>query len=301
VLLDRLNPVHWSWLVYVEMFVAGVAAGAYLVGVLLEWQGRGRASTARAAHLVAFPLIAVATVLLILDLDRPERFWHMVLMSKWGLPILKTWSPISYGSWLAMAFTAVALVSFVDALIGGGLFSLGGWRRGRTLHGGPLGFAWSLLGAALAVAVGAYSGVLLSATNIQGWGQTALIPAVYVATAMVTGVAAVVLVQAVRGHLDADVAALWRTNAWLLALWLAVAAAFLLALTDGSARFFLFGRPLAAIVLALGLGGIVPLVLGVARPERRAGVLSVSAALVLVGGFLLRYAIVAGPQEYLSR
>jgi formate-dependent nitrite reductase membrane component NrfD len=300
VLLDRLNAVHWSWLVYLEMFVAGIGAGAYLVAVLLEWQGRGRSSTARAAHLIAFPLIAVATVLLILDLDRPERFWHMVLMSKWALPILKTWSPISYGSWLVMAFTAVAFVSFVDALIAGALFSLGGWRRGRTLHGGPLGAAWSLLGAALAFAVGTYSGVLLSATNVQGWGQTVLIPAAYVATAVVTGVAAVVLVQAIRGHLDADVVALWRTNAWLLALWLVVAVAFLLALTDGSARFFLFGPPLAAIVVALALGGVVPLVLSFGRSEHRSGLLSVSALLVLLGGFLLRYAIIAGPQAYLG-
>jgi formate-dependent nitrite reductase membrane component NrfD len=300
VLLDRLNAVHWGWAVYLEMFVAGVGAGAYLVAGLLEWQGRGRSSTARIAHLIAFPLMALAAILLILDLGRPERFWHMVVMSKWGLPILKTWSPISYGSWLVMAFTAVAFTSFVDALIGAGLFSLAGWRRGRTLHGGPLGRAWSLLGAALAVAVGTYSGVLLSATNIPGWGQTILIPAVYVATAMVTGVAAVVLVQAIRRHVDADVAALARTNAWLIGLWLVVAVSFLLALTDGSARFFLFGLPLAAIVLALGLGGIVPLVLHVARPERGPGLLSASAALVLVGGFLLRYAIVTGPQRYLG-
>ena len=144
----------------------------------------------------------------------------------------------------------------------------------------------------MAVAVAAYSGVLLSVTNIQGWGHTTLIPALYVATALVTGAAAVVLVQALRGHVDADVLALARTNAWLLGLWLVVAVLFLVALPPEAARFFLFGLPLAAIVLALVLGGVVPLVLQAARPR----LLSVSSALVLLGGLLLRYAIVSGPQ-----
>jgi protein NrfD len=291
-LLDRLNPVHWDWLVYLEMFVAGVAAGAFLVAVLLEWLGRGRSSTARAAHLIPFPLMALASLLLIVDLDRPERFWHMVVMSEWYRPMLKSWSPISYGSWVVMLFTGVAFVSFVDALVGRGLFAVGSWRRDRTLHGGPLGLAWSTLGAALAVGVAGYSGVLLSVTNIQGWGQTALIPAVYVATALVTGVAAVVLVQALRGDVDADVVALARTNGWLLGLWLVVAVLFLVTLPPEAAPFFLFGLPLVAIVLALVLGGIVPLVLQAARPR----LLPLSSALVLLGGLLLRYAIVSGPQ-----
>ena len=294
-LLDRLNPVHWDWLVYLEMFLAGIAAGAFLVAVLLEWLGRGRSSTARVAHLIPFPLMALASLLLIVDLDRPERFWHMVVMSEWFRPMLKSWSPISYGSWFVLLFTGVAFVSFVDALAARGLFALGGWRRGRTLHGGPLGLAWSTLGAALAFGVAGYSGVLLSATNVQGWGQAALIPAVYVATALVTGAAAVVLVQAIRGDVDADLIALARTNGWLTGLWVIVAVLFLLALPPEAVPFFLFGLPLVAIVLALVLGGLVPLVLQAARPR----LLSVSSALVLLGGLLLRYAIVAGPQAKL--
>ena len=45
----RLNPVHWDWLIYMAMFSAGVAAGAYLVAALLEAFGRGRSSLARVA------------------------------------------------------------------------------------------------------------------------------------------------------------------------------------------------------------------------------------------------------------
>ncbi len=298
-LLDRENPVHYPWLVYLEMFIAGVAAGAYIAAALLEAHGRGTSATARAAHLLAFPLMALAGLLLIIDLGRPERFWHMVVMSEQFLPMLKPWSPISYGTWLVLLFSLFTFVSFLDALIARRVLTLRGWRYDRTLHGGPLGLIWSLLGSVLAVAVAIYSGILLTVTNIPGWAQTPLLPAVFIATALMTGVAAVVLLQTLSGRLDADVAGLWQANGWLIGLWLVVVAAFLASLFGGGARFFLFGLPLVAIVLAIVLGGIVPLVLRViSRPEQRSMV-TLSAVLVLVGGLLIRYALVEGPQLYI--
>ena len=95
---ERANPVHWTWLVYLEMFLAGVAGGAYVAAAMLELSGRGRSAAARTGHLIAFPLVLLATLLLIVDLSRPERFWHMVLMNERLLPILKPWTPISLGT-----------------------------------------------------------------------------------------------------------------------------------------------------------------------------------------------------------
>lgn len=282
--------------------MAGLAAGAYLIAALLEWNGRGRSDTARTAHLITFPLTAFAGLLLIVDLGRPERFWHMVVMSAWALPMLKGWSPISYGSWLVLLFSAWTFVSFVDSLVARRVLAFGGWWRfDRPLHGGPLGMAWTLVGAALAVAMGTYSGVLLATSNVPGWGQAPTIPAVYMATALVTGAAAVLLLQALRRRADPDLVALARVSSWLIALWLVVVAVFLATLPGGGAPFFLFGVPLAAIVDAIVLGGLLPLGLQLgARAERASGLLAVSAFLVLVGGFLLRFAIVVGPQYHVQ-
>lgn len=303
-LIPRENSVHWSWLVYLEMFVAGVAAGAYLVGAALEWLGRGSSSTARVAHLIAFPLMALAGILLIVDLSRPERFWHMVVMSEYGLPILKSWSPISYGSWLVLVFGAWTFISFLDALIARRVLRFGRWwRYDRSLHGSVFGRIWSSLGALLALGVGIYSGVLLSVSNIAGWSQSTFIPPVYMATALVTGVAAVVLVQAITGPVDADVLALWGTNRWLIIWWLIVVLIFLAALLAGGAPFFLSGPPLVALVLALLIGGVAPLLLSwqPRAHEGPSGRLALTSVLVLLGGLLLRYAIVSGPQQFLGR
>src|SRR5438105_2144933 len=170
-LLDRFNSMHWDWLVYLEMFVAGIAAGAYMVAALLEWGGRGRSPLARSAHAIAFPLVALAGLLLAVDLSRPERFWHMVIQSNTMLPMFKYWSPMSFGSVLLLLFGAITFVSFVDFLIGRGLFGLGPWRSETTLHGSVLGRIWALLGLLAGFGIAAYSGILLSATNIPGWGD----------------------------------------------------------------------------------------------------------------------------------
>ncbi len=293
---ERANAVHWTWLVYLEMFVAGVAGGAYVAATILELSGRGRSAAARTAHLVAFPLMALATLLLMVDLQRPERFWHMAVMNERFLPMFKPWSPMSLGTWLVILFTIFAFVSFLDALIARRVFTIGGWRYDRTLHGSPLGLAWSLVGALLGLGVGIYSGVLLSVGNFPGWSQTWMIPAVFVSTAMITGVAAVVLVQTILGDADADVVSLAYTNVWLIAWWLVTVVIFLLTLAGGGGAYFLTGIPLLAILAAIVLAGIVPLVLYALRPVGLKGNLALSAVLVLVGGFLLRYGIVMGPQ-----
>jgi protein NrfD len=298
-LLERLNEVHWTWLVYLEMFVAGVAAGAILAALLLEVSGRGRSSAARTAHFLAFPLMAFAGILLIVDLDRPERFWHMVIQSERLLPMLKPWSPMSAGTLLLSGFAGACFVSFVDAVVSTGKVRLAGWRQDRTIHGGPLGAAWATISAALAVGVGTYSAVLLTTSAIPGWAHLMIIPAIYIATALMTGIAAIILIQTVRRQIDADVLSLAHTNLWLIGWWMLTVAVFMLTLVGSpSARIFLTGIPLVTLLAAVVLAGLVPLVMTLLRPVSPTLKLTLSSALVLVGGFLVRYAIVTAPQMH---
>jgi formate-dependent nitrite reductase membrane component NrfD len=296
-LIERVNETHWTWLVYLEMLVAGIAAGAYVAATILELSGRGRSPVARTAHLIALPMMLLAAPLLVADLSRPDRFWHMVIMSERGLPMLKPWSVISLGTWLVAAFSGVCFISFVDALISLRVFGLGGWRYDRTIHGGPLGIFWSMLGALLAFGVGIYSGVLMTATNFPGWAHAVMIPAVYVATAMITGVAAVVLVRALRGAIDVDVMALAQTNLWLIGWWLVMMVLLVLTVVGtANAHVLLGGIPLLALGAAVVLAGILPLLIQSFRPLGLSGSLALASALVLAGGFCLRYGLVMAPQ-----
>jgi formate-dependent nitrite reductase membrane component NrfD len=293
----RENPVHWDTLVYLEMFVAGIAAGAYVTASLLELLGRGRSPIARTAHLIAFPLMALASILLIVDLDRPERFWHMIVMNQAFLPMFKPWSVISLGVWLVLLFPAFAFVSFVDAVIARRVFTIGGWRADRTLHGTPLGLVWSIIGGLLALAVGAYSGVLLSATNFA-WANSSLIGALFVATAIMTGMAAVLLIEALRGATDpSDLQGLSRATTAAIIWWMVILVLFVATLGAAGFSVFLVGGPLLAIIGAAVLGGILPLILLVmGASRRRPSMAALVAVLILIGGLLLRYGVVMGAQ-----
>lgn len=293
----RYNAAHWDWMVYLEMFIAGVAAGAYATATLLELFGRGRSPLARVAQLIPFPLMVLAGLLLTVDLSRPERFWHMILQSETLRPMLKPWSPMSVGSWLVLLFPIFTFVSFIDALIGRGVLALGGWNRHHTLHGTMLGLVWAVVGSVLALAVASYSGVLLSTTNYGGWSDSTFIGALYVATAAITGLAAVLLVGVVTRQADPeDVAALLRVGTGLI-LWQAlVLVVFLLTLGLNGWAVFLTGVSLLAILGAIVVGILIPLGVRFAQRGLQPSTTALFAALVLVGGFLLRYAIVMAPQ-----
>ena len=52
----------------------------------------GRASDrplARLGYRIAFPSVIVCGILLIVDLSRPERFWHMLLQAETWRPMFK--------------------------------------------------------------------------------------------------------------------------------------------------------------------------------------------------------------------
>ena len=293
----RENAVHWDTLVYIEMFIAGIAAGAYVTAAVLELLGRGKSPLARSAHLLAFPLMATAGILLIVDLGRPERFFHMIVQSKTSLPMLKTWSPISIGSWAVLLFSGFAFISFVDALIERGLFAIGGWRQTRTLHGSKLGLLWVLVGGAVGFFIGAYSGVLLSVTNFSGWGDSAWIGPLYLASAAVTGMAALLLIEAIRGRTgEPDVRVLAGATSALIVWQMLLLVVFIAAGGSAAVSTFLVGSPLVAIAAAVVLGGIVPLVLHFTRASARPPMTALVSVLVLASGLLVRYAVVMGPQ-----
>ncbi len=299
-LIERANAVHWEWMVYLEMWIAGIAAGAYATAALLEWFGQGRSPIARAAHLLTMPLMALAALLLIVDLSRPERFFHMIVQVKTWLPSFKPWSPMSIGSWLVLAFPVFAFVSFVDALIDRGMFRLGSWRRERTLHGSSLGRIWATLGGLLALGVGTYSGVLLSASEFPGWADSSLIGALFVVTALATGMAALLVISGLgRAVAPPDLRDLARAATFMVVWQMVLLVMFVISLGPSGARVYLTGPYLLALIGAAILAGIAPIaLLRFGATRLRPATAALGGITMLLGGFLLRYAIVMGPQAH---
>src|SRR3712207_1884287 len=108
---------HWYWYIVFYFFFGGIAAGVAFVGALAALFGGERMRpVVRLAALIPLPLALLCTVLLIIDLGRPERFLHMVIQSETWRPMFKYWSPMSYGSWILSIFSALAFLNFTAAM-----------------------------------------------------------------------------------------------------------------------------------------------------------------------------------------
>jgi protein NrfD len=290
----EFNPAfqspHWAWWIVLYFFVGGVTGGIYFAAAWLDLFGEPADRViVRLGHLMAFPLIILSAVFLIVDLGQPLRFLNMVFQSeRLPLPMFKLYSPMSLGSSILFVFGVVSFLSFIDALL----------FRGRLLHGigNPIGKILSVIGAVAGLFLAGYTGALLNVTNEPVWGTSPWISALFLFSGVSTGIAMLLLVG--RRLPYATVEKLSEADNYLMLLELVTLLVFLFTLGSIGARFIL-GSPvvvLFAIVIVIGL--LIPLALHW-RP-RLAGsarmALPLASLLVLVGGFVLRWAVLAAPQ-----
>ena len=287
------EPPHWHWLIILYFFLGGIAGGCYFVAALIDLFGRlTDRPLARLGYRIAFPAVVVCGILLILDLGRPERFWHMLLQSETWQPMFKSYSPMSYGAWGLLVFGFFSLVSF--------LATLGPEERGRPLGRlrppSALGTVVAVLGGLAGFFLASYTGVLLAVTNRPIWSDTSLLGLVFVVSSASTSIALLLLLGSRRVFLIGGLRALQRFDTAVLVLEL-VALVALVASLGSLARVWLnqWGALLALGVIGIGI--VVPLVLHARAHAPTAVATKAAALLVLVGGFLLRVVIVLSSES----
>jgi formate-dependent nitrite reductase membrane component NrfD len=280
---------HWRWIIICYFFLGGIAGGCYMLAVLADIFGDpGDRRLARTGYCIAFAALVLSGLLLTVDLGRPLRFWHMLVQSHTGRPMFKPWSPMSVGSWALLLFGAVSFLSFLAALADAGQLP---WRGlGRLRPPGTLGYIVGVVGGLLGFFVAGYTGVLLSVTNRPIWADTWLLGLTFLVSAASISAALLVLVSYATGWFSAGVYALKRFDALTLILELLVLAA-LVASLGAVARIWLsaWGALLLAVVI---IGIVAPLALHWRVVAAGRLTSPIAAALVLVGGFLLRVVIV---------
>jgi formate-dependent nitrite reductase membrane component NrfD len=306
---------HWGWWIIGYFYLGGIAAGAYFTAMLIDLLAREEdRPLARVGYWIAFPLVSVCGVFLILDLGRPERFWHMLFKSEvveaaleagwpttrdgwalmWQAPLLKHWSPMSVGSWALLIFGGCSFLSVLGSLWQTGTLS---WLFRRSL------FAklFQVVGCAVGFFVAAYTGALLTASSQPFWSDTTWIAPLFLTSAASTGIAALTLLNRLRRtpsaealH-DLDRADLWAVGlegAIFLAFVASVSAIIWPLLSTWQGALLLLGTPV--------VGLLIPLILQL-RFGGRGGFSAVAAALfALAGGFILRYSIVTTREALLA-
>lgn len=286
----------WGFPVALDLFFAGLAAGAFCFSVLAaRHKGKEFEVCGRAGAFLAPIGLVLGLSMLIVDLMNKPRFWLT-------LTVLNTDSPMSLGVWLLTIF-ALITVLYAICWLPEDIRKRVPVIRTIVTEGNSYRSFVGLVGIPFALAVSVYTGVLLSAASYPLWRNPAL-PVLFCFSAIATGFAggAVIARWFVRGEKSERVAN-WLMSAYriLLPLYLLVALFFVV-------LSFLNGRYEAGLVLftgiygviwwcgVFGLGIIVPLVFVVKTKLISASGFSIVLYSLLVGGLLMRLILVYAGQ-----
>jgi len=314
--------ITWNVPIWVYLWMAGMAGGAYFAAFLAErFTGGTNEKLLRLATYIGIPLVAIGVILLIIDLGMPLHFWHLLV----GFEPL---SPMSLGTWILTIWACVAVAMIVLWFVENSFSA----RMTRILKMGRN--LLSMVALVFSVLIMAYTGVLLASSNQPLWSGTFLLPSLFVVSATSTGVAIVVAASLIAnmlnrggpawmksitnklfgssdwtisnrmiGHLaEADVILIFIEIAVLIgySVWLSVSAmegtseALSLLTTGSLALPFWLGVALLALLLPLGL----EIAVHGKEIKTRAVWLTImaSSACVILGGLVLRAVIVIGGQ-----
>lgn len=296
--------LYWDWRIAADLFFGGIGVGAFLVAVLNSLYYKDRFPRASRIAAIISPLLVILGLAFLLgDLGRPWRLLNTLT----GFNVS---SPLSWGGIFQTLFIVVGLVYAY-------LWIKPGKSSTRNLVG--------IVGIPLALIVGAYHGWLLSivrARPLWNTGPSMIAALLGFAT---TGMAAVLFLMCILPHRHVKAngeignAALTDVimfhdfrNALVFGLGLQCLTFFVwwISLVYGSSGSL---DALAAAnaatgplfwLIGIGLGLVVPAVLLVAemvlRPDAERPVseplVATAAVLILVGGFVFRYAVVMGGQ-----
>jgi formate-dependent nitrite reductase membrane component NrfD len=195
---------------------------------------------------------------------------------------------MSLGSAVLFVFGGLSFLSFVDAAIG----------KSRWWHspGNPIGKLISVLGAIAGLILAGYTGALLNVTNEPVWGNSPWVSALFVFSGVSTGIAALLLLA--RRMSETTVEKLSEADNFMMLFELITLVVFLVSLGAVGSRFIFSTPTLALFLVVILIGLLLPLVIHW-RPRLAGGMRGASliaSVLVLVGGFVLRWAVLAGPQ-----
>lgn len=301
-----LKSADWPLLIDVYFFLAGVAGGAFVIATIANLlDGQRYREVVRVGYYVALLAIIPGPIFLVVDLGLPTRFLYMLMVSKPSTAIgmdaitvgpfhLKPFSPMNVGAWALMVFSACAFLAALDAFIE--------QRGGRGLP--ALRLVVGIIGGIFGFFIAAYPGVLLGATARPLFINAHWLGALFLAVGASTGGAAIALILSLSGIPARDaLSRLMRVTAFALAIQLLALVLFIVTVSGtGSAGLSrALGQLLSgpySVTFWLGavvVGLLAPLALQL-RGSGTPGMAALVSVLVLVGGFVVKYVIIAAGQ-----
>ncbi len=265
-------------LIVIYFFLSGLGAGAFLTAAGCRlFGGEKYVKIEKTAAIAAPLLLAPGLLCLVIELGQPLRFLNMFLY-------FNPASVASWGVWVINIFMAISVIYAFLHITG---------KAEKTRPLACVGFVFAL-------AVGFYSGMLLYQMHGHVLWHSALVPVIFLASAIASGLAVVLLLSGSANENQV------RVLSNVLAV--AIGVDLVLALAEVVTLHFSSGEKAAAakiifsgnygflfIWVYLIMGLVVPLLVLV-RPRTSRGIQVAAAVLVLAGTLAMRYVIVMGGQ-----
>lgn len=298
----RLNPeidpvLHaWQWEIPMYLFLGGLVAGILFFSSLYFIRGKSNEFpfAVKIAPMFTPVFLGIGLLALFVDLSHKFYFWQLYTNIRWE-------SPMSWGAWTLMIITPLSIiwsVSWVDEV-----FPNWSWKYSwiEIIVDKIIVFrkqiAWGLM--VLSIILGMYTGILLSAFNARPFWNSAILGPLFLSSGLSAGAAFIVfLSKSIKEkHLFT------RIDLMIIGVELFLITHLFMGFLAGTqvhidaAKMFL-GGPYTTIfwVFVVGIGLVIPSVLEILELKGKSIPTTLSAAMVLFGGIMLRFIIVEAGQ-----
>jgi len=288
ILYNVEHELPFGLLIANYFYLTGLSAGSFILSTLAYGFGIERYKPiGKVGVVLATLLLILAPINLFVDLEQPFRFWHLFLY-------LRITSPITWGSFLLTLYPLNCMIY--------GYFMFKGDAKKTKFFG--------LTGIPLALLVHGYTGFILALGKARVLWNTAIMPPIFLISAMVSGIALMILVVVIKGYFFSDERKvdtalcldLGKMLAWAIVADLAFITTDILVLLTSHTEAYLAATMLLKgnmshlfIGVEVILGSIVPLFfLLFPSTKNRLSFVILSSVLVMVGIFTMRYVMVVG-------
>jgi tetrathionate reductase subunit C len=276
----------------IYFYLTGLSAGSFILSTLAFGFGMEKYKPiGRVGVILATGLLVIAPLFLLLHIGMPQRAWHL-------FAYLNLSSPITWGSFLLVLYPINCLIY--------AFFMFKEKMKQTRIFG--------FIGIPLAILVHGYTGFILAFGKARALWNTALMPILFLASAIVSGIALMILVYIIKERFFSKsktisldlVFSLSKLLAWAIVFDLFLVGCDLIVLSishadaQAVARLILSGKfSLLFILVENILGKIVPLILILVPKFRNLKTVVIASILVIVGIFIMRYVVVLGG-EFIS-
>lgn len=287
VLYNIVPQEAFGLFIAVYFYLTGLSAGSFILSTLAYGFGFEKFKPlGKMGIVMATFLLVIAPLFLLFHVSAPLRSWHLFFY-------LNPASPITWGSFLLILYP-------INCIIYGTFMFLDKKKPTRI---------FGLIGIPLAISVHGYTGFIVAFGKARALWNTALMPILFLVSAIVSGIALMILAELIRSRFFSKekrvdktlIDSLSRLLAWAIVVDLFLVfcdlAVLLISHSDAqaAAHLILAGKffPLFVIVENL-LGKIFPFIILIVPRFRKTIPVAVASLLILIGIFFMRYVVVVG-------